>query len=184
MASLKTYDRAGSADNVFSVDLGELGPNRMMYANAMWRSEIRVLKSLRAGRSSRAIGGWPGAPDFGRMPETLVEKSTATDPVPAGRTGVSYPTAYTAEHISKPNSVLERIGATGPMMSVLDTLYETQGGAAGPGWPVMTLYHGSKSPVFVFSGFPLWYFQRDQVIELVDFVLGDVWGLQRKPIPR
>ena len=32
----------------------------------------------------------------------------------------------------------------------------------------------------VFSGFPIWYFQRSQVATLVDFVLTDIWSLRRE----
>ena len=66
----------------------------------------------------------------------------------------------------------------------MDTLYETQGGQAGTGRPVMTLYHGRENGLFVFSGFPIWYFQKSQAIGVVDFVLQNVWGMTRKPIPR
>jgi hypothetical protein len=48
----------------------------------------------------------------------------------------------------------------------------------------MTLYHGGENPTFVFSGFPVWYFQRAQAIPLVDFVLQRIWGLSRQPVPR
>jgi len=184
MASLKAYDRQGSADNIFSADLGELRLGQMMYDNAGWRSEIRILKSIQATRSPRALGGWAGAPDYTLLPDLLMGRSTATDPVPAGRSSASYASTYTAEHLVKPNSVFERLHVEGPQVSVLDTLYETIGGTAGPGWPVMTLYHESQRPITVFSGFPFWYFQRDQVIALVDFVLGQVWGLRRQSIPR
>jgi hypothetical protein len=36
----------------------------------------------------------------------------------------------------------------------------------------------------VFSGFPIWYFQRSQTIDLVDFVLQRLWGMSRRPVPR
>ena len=41
----------------------------------------------------------------------------------------------------------------------------------------MTYYHGSESGSVVFSGFPIWQFQRSQCAALVDFVLQDIWGL-------
>jgi len=182
MASLINYDKPRSENNVFSAALGELGPGQMMYDDAHWQSEIKVLNSFRAVRSARAVGGWPGAPDYSTLPDPLVEKSPATDPLPPLRTGNFYLTAYPAEVLSKPNDIVE--GAATARASTLDTLYETQGGAIGSGWPIMTLYHGSENSMFVFSGFPIWYFQRSQTIDLVDFVLQRAWGLSRKPVPR
>ncbi len=187
MASLRPYDKPQSPSNVFSASLGELGPGRVMYDNAHWKSEVRVLRSFRAGRSARAVGGWAGAPDYSLLPEMLFEKSIATDPLPPLRTGNFYLTSYAAEHLSKPNSILEHLvgGPVGtPASSVLDTLYETRSGEAGSGWPLMTVYHGREATLFVFSGFPIWYFQRSQTIELVDFVLGRLWGLSRQPVVR
>jgi hypothetical protein len=153
-----------------------------MYDDAHWRSEIKVLSSFRAVRSARAVGGWPGAPDYSALPDPLLEKSPDTDPLPPLRTGNFYLTSYAAEVLSKPNDVVE--GAAAARASTLDTLYETQGGAIGSGWPVMTVYHGSENASFVFSGFPIWYFQRGQTIALVDFVLQRLWGLSRKPVSR
>ena len=65
--------------------------------------------------------------------------------------------------------------------STLDTLYFTLGGTAPYGRPMMTYYHGFESPQMVFSGFPLWFFQRAQARALADFVLRDIFGLTRSP---
>jgi hypothetical protein len=54
------------------------------------------------------------------------------------------------------------------------------GGTTGGRYPVMTYYHGSQSAPMVFSGFPIWYFQRQQCQNLTDFVLQDIWGLPRQ----
>ena len=186
-STLINFDAPRSPDNIFSAALGELGPGRLMYDNAHWKSEVRVLHSFRARRSARAVGAWAGAPDYTLLPETLFEKSIATDPLPPLRTGTFYLTSYAAEHLFKPNSVLEHLAGEPPgtpASSVLDTLYETQSGEAGSGWPLMTVYHGREASLFVFTGFPIWYFQRSQTIELVDFVLGRLWGLSRQPIAR
>jgi hypothetical protein len=50
--------------------------------------------------------------------------------------------------------------------------------------PSMTYYHGSQAHQFVFSGFSLWSYARPDCIQLVDFVLQDLWGLRRQPIDR
>jgi hypothetical protein len=187
LASLREYDAPRTPINVYSPALGELTQGRLMFDSAHWRSEITVLTSLRAVRSARAVGGWPGAPDSSLLPAELDEKSPDTDPLPPLRTGGFYNGSYPAEHLSKPNGIIETDNpdpALGHAFSALDTLYETQGGNAGSGRPVMTLYHGSDNATFVFSGFPPWYFQRAQTIQLVDFVLQNVWGLPRRNVPR
>lgn len=187
LASLRAYDAPRTPTNVFSAALGELAPGRLMYDSAHWRSEITVLRSARAARSARAIGGWPGAPDYALLPPELDEKTPATDPPPPLRTFGFYLGQYPAEHLTRPNDITQT-DVTDPgsprTFSVLDTLYETVGGDAGSGHPVMTLYHGGENDVFVFSGFPPWYFQRAQAIQLVDFVLQRVWGMTRRPVPR
>jgi hypothetical protein len=178
LASLKPYDKLHSDPAVYSAALGELGPGRLMYDEAHWRSEVKALRSFQAARSERAVGGWPGAPDYSALPPLLQPKSPDTDPLPPLRTSNFYLSSYGAEHLSLPNIVTE------DGVSTLDTLYETQGGEAGSGKPVMTVYHGTEAPLFVFSGFPIWYFQRSQTIDLVDFVLQRVWGLSRRPVAR
>lgn len=62
--------------------------------------------------------------------------------------------------------------------STLDTLYWCLLGTA-PQRPVMTYYHGFETPQMVFSGFPLWFFQKTQARALGDFVLRDIFGLTR-----
>ena len=187
LATLKPWDKKPAANSIFSASDGVLGPGRMMYDHAHWRSEIRVLRSIQAGRSARAVGGWPGAPDYSTLPPLLMGKSPETDPLPPLRTANFYLTSYAAEHLHKSNDIAED-GDPDPSIftpvSTLDTLYETLGGEAGVGWPVMTVYHGSESPLFVFSGFPIWYFQRSQTIDLVDFVLQRLWGMSRRPVAR
>lgn len=185
-ASLRDYDRPGTINSVFSNDRGELIPGRFMYDWPHWHSEVSVSASSRAARSPRAVGGWPGAPDYSSLPPLLQEKTPATDPLPPYRVaGEFYSSSYSAEFLSKPNEILEGQGLPAdPLHSVLDTLYVTQGGFAGSGYPVMTLYHGTANPPFVFSGFPLWYFQRAQAIAVADFVLQNVFGVPRRPVPR
>jgi hypothetical protein len=186
-ASLRDHDAAKSPNNVFANSLGELVQGRLMYDSAHWRSELTVLFSVRATRSARAVGGWPGAPDYSQLPPELAEHSVLTDPLPPLRANLSWPASYGAEYLTKPNSIIEfdpPIPGVGVAYSALDTLYETLGGQAGSGHPVMTLYHGADDNLFVFSGFPLWYFSRAHAIPLVDFVLQRIWGLTRRPVAR
>jgi hypothetical protein len=178
-----------SRSNVYSSALGELTPARFMYGFPHWQSEITEDRTARAVLSPRAVGGWPGAPDYSLLPPQLEEKSADTDPMAPNRTNPAdfYRSNCIAEFLTLPNAITEQDLATGATVSVLDTLYETQGGAAGSGRPVMTLYHGTGSPGspgVVFSGFPLWYFKRTHGIAVIDWVLHSYWGLARAPVPR
>ena len=175
-----------SKSNVYSSELGELTPARFMYRFPSWQSEITEDRTARAVLSPRAVGGWPGAPDYALLPPQLEEKSADTDPMAPNRTNPTdfYRSNYIAEFLTKPNTILERDPVTRETVSTLDTLYETLGGAAGSGRPVMTLYHGPGSPGVVFSGFPVWYFKRPQGIAVIDWVLQSYWGLSRAPVPR
>jgi hypothetical protein len=172
-ASLRDYDAFRSANNVFSSQLGELVPGRFMYDAAHWRSEITVYYSARASRVIAGAGNWPGAPNYDELPPELDERSVLTDPLPPLRGSLSWPSSYAAEFLTRPNTATD-----------IDELYQTIGGSAGSGHPVMTLYHGPDNQGFVFSGFPIWYFRRSQSIPLVDFVLQRVWGMTRQPVPR
>ena len=158
-----------------------------MFDAAHWRSEVTILGSVAAQRSARAVADSPGVPDYSVLPEQLIDRTSAGDPPPLNRAGAVYPGSYTAEFLSRPNLITEfdpPDPVSGTPYAALDTLYETLGGTAGSGHPVMTYYHGRETGSVVFSGFPLWYFQRSQGIELADFVLQRLWGLQRQPIPR
>ncbi|MCC6651345.1 MAG: hypothetical protein IT348_09385 [Candidatus Eisenbacteria bacterium] len=185
-ASLRDFKPIGTPDNVFRSSTGELVAGRFLYNWAYWRSEITLNLAVQVARSPRAIGGWSGAPDYSLLPPFLQPKSSATDPLPPQRVGGDfYSSTFTAEYLSQPNSILEGGAFEGDSAyAVLDTLFTTQGAAAGAGWPVMTYYHGSKSAPFVFSGFPLWYFRRAHSIALVDFVLQEVWKMPRRPVER
>ena len=87
--------------------------------------------------------------------------------------------------------------------STLDTLYRVSGGilydpneyqpdlvSRNPAYTVMTYYHaGRKSGLdpdpgraysnLLFTGFPIWWPQRDEAQGLVDFVLQDLWRLPK-----
>ena len=172
--------------SVYSSALGELTPARFMYQFPHWRSEITEDRTARATLSPRAVGGWAGAPDYSLLPPVLEEKSPDTDPMAPNRSNPSdfYRSIFIAEFLTKPNLLAEPDPLTHKTASVLDTLYETVGGAAGSGRPMMTLYHGAEGPPVVFSGFPAWYFKRSQCIAVIDWVLQSYWGLTRNPVPR
>src|SRR5262249_47369270 len=126
-------------------------------------------------------------PDYSVLPDVLLDRNTGGDPPPPNRAGTIYPGSCGAEFLSRPNSIIEfnpPDPVTGVPYAALDTLYETGGGSAGVGHPVMTYSHGRETGSVVFSGFPIWFFQRDGCIQLVDFVLQKIWGLNRQPLPR
>ena len=80
-ASLRPHDAPRTPNNVFSSALGELKQSGVMFDAAHWRSEITVLYSAQAQRSTRAVGGWPGAPDYsGRY-----SPSAGSTPIPCRR---------------------------------------------------------------------------------------------------
>ncbi|HTR97496.1 MAG TPA: hypothetical protein VMH61_06295 [Candidatus Acidoferrales bacterium] len=188
-ASLRDYKAAHQValNNIFSNSAGELVAGRFMYDFPHWQSELTLGTSTGFTRSPRAVGGWAGAPDYTQLPAALLAKTTATDPVPPQRTASTfYATTCTTEFLSKPNTILEpRDGVPGDSAAtMLDTLYQTNGGPAGIGKPAMTLYHGHANGMVIYSGFPIWYFQRAQAIALVDWVLQNACGMTRRPVPR
>jgi hypothetical protein len=174
---------------VFSAAAGELVPGRMIFHTAHWRGEVRTRTPIRATKNARLSTPWPGAPDFSTLPATLIERTPATDPLPPLRsTGAFYLLGYPGEVLSNGDPIYEQSGTDGAgkprLLPVLDTLYFAAAGDAGLNEPVMTYYRGSESGTVVLSGFPLWYFQRSQGIEVADFVLQRLWGLTRQPAPR
>lgn len=186
------WEKVGTNGSIYSATDGELAPGRLMYDGVHWRSEVTVSTSVQATRAGSNPRAWPGAPSFDRLPPYLFEKTAATDPMATyapTRTNLAdfFQRSYSAEGITKANSVGEdadpdpNIVVTEP---TLDTLYFSIGGSLGVSRPIMTLYHGSETGSVVYCGFPLWYFRREQVISLADFVLHDWWGLPRNDVPR
>jgi hypothetical protein len=207
------YNATGSRNNdsnygpgftVFNATAGELTAGRMAWDAAHWQSEFVASRPVTLPRrSTAAIGGWtnPGwkyigsltAPDYTRLPAILRRRALALgDSLPPTRAGSSasfYSTAINpaVEYLTQENFILEDIDAS-PVVenqrSVLDTLYELQGGALATQYtgqrPVaMTYYHGVNAPQFVHTGFDLWTWSRGDVQALADFVLGDIWGLTK-----
>lgn len=163
---------------VFSLAAGELVPGRFMFDLAHWQSEISVLQSLTATVAPR-FPAWAGAPDYASLPPAMVYRTAATDPIwPERGFGSFYNAEYEAEYLTKPNSITEQVRINADSVatvSMLDTLYYTSGQNAGN--PVMTYYHGVQNGPFLFSGFPLWNFQRAHAQALGDWVLQKLWGL-------
>lgn len=188
----KEWEKYGTNALVFANADTELVEGRFMFDIAHWRSEITVGLGRQLIRSTAGQRDWPGRPDYSVLPQLLTEKTAATDVITTyapGRTNLGdyYQTTFTAEVLSKANTIVQdtdpdpNVEFFSPM---LDTLYSTNGGAVGSGKPAMTLYHGDENAPFVFSGYPLWYFQRAQSISVLDFVLQSIWGLPRRPVQR
>jgi len=131
----------------------------------------------------------PAPPDYSLLPVSLDPKSVATDPPPPQRQANSFwlRGTYSAEYIQRPTFIREDYNPNPDIddeYSTLDTLYITRGGTALASSPVMTYYHGRDNQPLVFSGFNIWYWRRSQCIQLVDWVLQSVWGIQRSDAPR
>jgi hypothetical protein len=143
--------------------------------------------------------GGPDQPDYSAIlngPVQLQPRNPSTDPMPPLRDNYSqyYLSSYNAEYLFEGNFIREDADQLpgGLEESTLDTLYFTIGATAGSDWPVMTYYHGFETPAgvladpdaqgrrarIVFSGFPLWYFQRDQQIIVADWVMQKVFHMQ------
>jgi hypothetical protein len=212
-ATLIPWNKAGTPPNEYN-DLEpnpELRPGRFMYDLVHWRDAIHMNVANNArkfGTTSFGTGSnrpgrhWPpnpppptppSPPDYSALPAILNPKTVLTDPPPPLRFADAYCLRedYMAEFIpvtpgvetyiredynDDPNVVDE--------YSTLDTLYISQGLVAIPNSPVMTYYHGRENAPLVFSGFNIWYWRRTQCIALADWVLQNVWGLQREPVSR
>lgn len=187
----------------------ELVPSRMMYDFFHWRSEFVTGRATnRIVKSEAARGGWSHpnrdgtatitAPNYALLPAEMRRKTAGTDPVPATRpAGVGsafYQTVLDAEYLSVPNFIVEDVDPNPDFVSeqsTLDTLFALDAfagnlhpsGSTFPR-PTMTYYHGSESAPMVFSGFNIWNYARQDCIQLVDFVLQEIWGLPRAMIDR
>jgi hypothetical protein len=184
----REWEKPGTNGSVFSNTDGELVPGRFMYDLAHWRSEITVGVTAQAHKNPGLVASWPGAPDYTQLPDVLFEHDPAVDPYQIyapNRTNPSdyYQTTFTTDAITKANDLLEPLPNGGTTVP-LDTLYLSTGGQIGSDKPLMTIYHGGECPPLVYTGFPLWYFRRDQQISVIDVVLQGLWGLPRRPVSR
>jgi hypothetical protein len=186
------WEKIPPADVYSSAD-GELVPGRFMYDVFGWRSEITDRSIAQATVPPHPVARSTSPMDYTGLPEYLFEKQPDTDPISVyapNRIGNSdfYQSAHVAEGITKPNEVVEdRDPSPGVRReeSVLDTLYESVGGQLGSQRPIMMVYHGGfRGKVQVFSGFQLWYWRREQQIQILDWVLQRAWGLSRANVPR
>lgn len=197
-ASMIPWNATGSRANdnlygtVFSNSAGELVPGRFMYDVAHWQFEMVCARGFQnISRSDRAVGGWAGAPDYSHLPIAFNPKSPATDPLPPGRTSNNfYTSVFPIEYISDLTSITEDVNPDPEIVeeqSVMDTLFKVTGSnikiVGIPGQPgtaaCMTYYHGTQGGPMIFTGFEFWNYRRSQCVQLVDFVLQDIWGLTR-----
>jgi hypothetical protein len=168
-------------------------------------------KSIRAvgGYPSRFDPSWGQvrSPDYSLLPTRLGVKG-ADDPTPPFRSRTQFLTpVFNLEFLSPANAagllenpILED-DVPDPdstnLVSMLDTLMIsalvfntfpseredlTQGGRNYRSYPVMTYYHGMDNAPLVLSGFDLWSFSRRDLVQLVDFVFQQIWGLPKEPI--
>jgi hypothetical protein len=175
----------------------ELGPGRFMYEILHWQSEIRV--SNEPAIPKRFRGRFEAPQDsttdpahwvpYWKAPRQLDKKNTApSDPLPPLRTtaGDFYKTTFDFEYLQVGNYIIEGLGGDPEAeASTLDSLYEVDGGGLPPNVQnpnnvVMTYYHGPHGERVVFSGFNFWSFRRDGCVQLVDFVLQQIWHLSRE----
>ncbi len=187
----------------FSSPRHELGPGRFMYDVAHWQSEFRVARP--AMRITKATGRFRDRPDYAGLPDMLEPKAPDTDPIeleaPTRSTGNLYITTESVEFLQQPNFVQEDINPDPDIEdieSTLDTLYRVSAATlpdpgdfpgsgidprANPAFPVMTYYHGPapQNTKFIMSGFPVYFFKRPQVQQLVDYVCQNIWGLVKHP---
>jgi hypothetical protein len=172
----------------FSASRGELAPGRLMYEFPAWRSEIR--SAAASYTIQRYTGRHEGTGAFATLPARIDVKTRASDPLARFAPGRSesqfYLSTLDLEFLQLPNEILDDSGAPGNPgpRSTLDTLYHADGTTlpndeTNPYNVVMTVQRPRGGGTVVFTGFDLWHFQRQQLIQLADFVLRDQWGLAR-----
>lgn len=213
-ASLFSFNRATNDPGLFGTlfsslpAFNELAPSRMMFDYFHWRSEMVTGRSTnRILKSEAARGGWAHldrngnpitAPNYALLPAEMRRKTPAFEAIPASRPtsagSAFYQTNLDLEYMTAPNFIIEDVDQDPDVvreLSTLDTLYalEAVAGNLHPQGetfprPIMTYYHGLDSSPMVFSGFNIWNFARPDVIQLVDFVLQNIWGMTRENVSR
>ena len=139
------------------------------------------------------------SPNYSHLPQEMRPKQ-GIDPLPptrlANQTTLFYSTSFPCEYIDDLNSIIEDVDpdpAHERQIAVLDTLMMASGGVlltppdkvtGIPTAPTMTYYHGNTAHQFVFTGFSIWSYARQDCMGLVDFVLQDLWNMPRQNIDR
>ena len=160
-----------------------LQPGRFIYDLAGWRSELRASSGVFTVR--RSLGRFEGTGAYSQFPDALAPKSLAAgDTLPAWRTsnGEFFVSTWNLESLDLPARVTEAIDSV-TSVSTLDTLYSVTGGLLPPNSTIMTVYHGSKTPRVIATGFDLWTWNRTRLIQVVDGVLQGLWGMVRSGPP-
>ena len=148
------------------------------------------------------------SPDYSLLPTRLNAKDL-TDATPPWRSRPSFLSAvgyFNLEFMTPgnpgllQNAILENVNPnpdSTTLVSMLDTLLITPLSFSGipvenedlsnlgrnyACYPVMTYYHGFDCAPMLLSGHDLWSFRRTDLIQLVDFVLQQCWGLTKEPI--
>lgn len=186
-ASTLTFNRTGAR--------GELGPGRFMFDIVKWQSEFQVRKAV--ANISKSLGRFRSTGQYAGFPDRLEAKTPETDPLsveaPTRRSGSFYQTGVEIEYLSLEHFMIEDIDPDPELVneqSTLDTLYRVRAStlsdpqpdpAASPRYVIMTYYHGPapRSQTSIHSGFPLYFFKREQCQTLVDQVLGGIWNLSK-----
>jgi len=209
-ATLEDHNSGRNDDvtgRIYSFTAGELVPGRLLFDAAHWRSSLMVTAgTMSIARAARAdfIAAHPWrqpdprggpdlvSPDYRKLPPELAWRDPETDPLPptrsTSRASLYYRSGFPLEYIVTPNAIVEDVDpdpAIDRAASVLDTLFDSDSPTlkSHPG-PCMTWYHGREANNFVFSGFAPWDYRRDDCMAIVDFVLHDIWGLERAPVDR
>ncbi|HEY6866553.1 MAG TPA: hypothetical protein VI792_04805, partial [Candidatus Eisenbacteria bacterium] len=166
----------------------ELAPGGFMYDFTHWRSGFfGTSTSSPLVRNTGSAGDRPGAPDYSLVPPQMRLKSLANDPVPPNR---SAPTFFSSVAIFPIEYLSEPLQVTEGGVSTVDTLLAATVVALPQPTPspyvpaCMTYYHGIDNGGLVFQGFDLWSLSQPDLFALTDFVLQQVWGLPRDPVPR
>jgi len=168
-------------------------------------------KSVRAvgGYPPRIDPGWGlvRSPDYSLLPAQLGNKGVE-DPTPPFRQRSAFLSpVFSIEFLTAANiagtleNFIREDDVPDPdsthMVSMLDTLMLvpmvfngfppedealTAAGLNYHSYPIMTYYHGMDNAPVVVSGFDLWSFSRRDLVQLVDFVFQQIWGLPKEPV--
>jgi len=178
-------------------DPAELQPGRFMYDVAHWQSQIKITGGLiNQGAITRNLGRFDSAAVvpavYANLPRVMHLRDASGvygDTLPPARSFGDFFNGYEdVEYLSRANFITEDVD---PSLlgfdeeSTLDTLYSITGQTFMP--PsfnrynvTMTRYTGpAYQHPFLFTGFSIWGYGRNDCIAMVDAVLRDMWGMVR-----